>query len=383
MPVKKFCIFVLVSIQIVSVSCEAASVQVPGKTDGKAGIRVESFGRTPDGREVTLYTMTNANGLKARIIDYGAILVSLEVPDRKGKLADIALGFDDIDSYVGRNPLFGAIVGRYANRIANASFTLDGVEYKLTANAGKNHIHGGGNKRFDKVVWKGHPSQNDEGVCVKLTHLSKDGEEGFPGNLDCIVTYTLTNKNELKISYKATTDKPTIINLTNHSYFNLAGAGNGDVRGHEIMINAELYTPAGEGLIPTGEIRSVKNTPLDFTEPKTIGSRIDQLKETRGYDHNYVLNKSKGPLDLASRVYEPASGRVMEVYTTEPGMQFYTANGMRGIKGKDGKVYQRHYGFCLETQHFPDSPNKPHFPSTVLRPGGEYNTVTIFKFSTK
>jgi aldose 1-epimerase len=383
MPVKKFGIFVLVSIWIASVVCDAASVQVPGKTSGKAGIRVEPFGKIPDGREVTLYTMTNADGFKARVIDYGAILVSLEVPDRKGKLADIVLGFDDLDSYVRRNPLFGATVGRYANRIANASFTLDGVEYKLTANAGKNHIHGGGSKRFDKVVWKGHLSQNDEGVCIKLTHLSKDGEEGFPGNLDCTVTYTLTNKNELKMSYKATTDKPTIINLTNHSYFNLAGAGNGDVRGHEIMINAELYTPSGEGLIPTGEIRSVKNTPLDFTEPKTIGSRIDQLKETRGYDHNYVLNKSKGPLDLASRVYEPASGRVMEVYTTEPGMQFYTANGMRGIKGKDGKVYQNHYGFCLETQHFPDSPNKPHFPSTVLRPDGEYNTVTIFKFSTK
>jgi len=383
MSVKKLCIFVLVSIQIASVVCEAVSAQVPGKTSGKAGVLVKSFGRTPDGKEVILYDLTNANGLRARVIDYGAILVSLEVPDRDGKLADIALGFDDLDSYVKRNPLFGATVGRYANRIANASFTLDGVEHKLTANAGKNHIHGGGNKRFDKVVWKGHPSQNDEGVCVKFTHLSKDGEEGFPGNLDCIVTYTLTNKNELEISYKATTDKPTIINLTNHSYFNLAGAGNGDVRDHEIMINADLYTPAGEGLIPTGEIHSVKNTPLDFTESKTIGLRIDQLKETRGYDHNYVLNKAKGPLDLASRVYEPASGRVMEVYTTEPGMQFYTANGMRGIRGKDGKVYKRHYGFCLETQHFPDSPNKPHFPSTVLRPGREYNTVTIFKFSTK
>jgi aldose 1-epimerase len=383
MPVKKFCIFVLVLIQFISVDSGVASAQVPGKTSGKAGIRVESFGRTSDGLEVTLYDLTNANGLRARVIDYGAILVSLEVPDRKGKLADVALGFDDLDSYVRRNPLFGATVGRYANRIANASFTLDGIEHKLTANAGRNHIHGGGNKRFDKVVWKGHPSQHDAGVCVKLTHLSKDGEEGFPGNLDCIVTYTLTNKNELKISYKATTDKPTIINLTNHSYFNLAGAGNGDVRDHEIMINADLYTPAGEGLIPTGEIHSVKNTPLDFTEPKTIGLRIDQLKETRGYDHNYVLSKSKGPLDLASRVYEPASGRVMEVYTMEPGMQFYTANGMRGIKGKDGKVYQRHYGFCLETQHFPDSPNKPHFPSTVLRPGQEFSTVTIFKFSTK
>lgn len=383
MPFKKLFLFVLISTQIVLVICEAASAQSSKENSGGAGIKVESFGRTPDGKEVTLYDLTNANGLRARVIDYGAILVSLEVPDRDGKLADIALGFDDLDSYVKRNPLFGATVGRYANRISNARFTLDGVEYKLTANAGRNHIHGGGKKRFDKVVWRGRTSQNKEGVCVQFTHLSKDGEEGFPGNLDCIVTYTLTDKNELKISYKAMTDKPTIINLTNHSYFNLAGAGNGDVRGHEIMINANLYTPAGEGLIPTGEIHSVKNTPLDFTEPKTIGSRIDQLKETRGYDHNYVLNKSNSPLDLASRVYEPTSGRIMEVYTTEPGMQFYTANGMRGLKGKGGKVYQRHYGFCLETQHFPDSPNKPHFPSTVLRPGREYNSITIFKFSTK
>jgi aldose 1-epimerase len=306
------------------------------------------------------------------------------MPDRKGNLADIVLGFGDLDSYLKRNPLFGAVVGRYANRIANAKFTLDGVEYRLTANAGKNHIHGGGKKRFDKVVWKGRPFRNKEGVGVQFTHLSNDGEEGFPGNLDCTVTYTLTDKNELKINYMATTDKPTIINLTNHSYFNLAGAGNGDVRGHEIMINADRYTPAGEGLIPTGEISSVKNTPLDFTGPRTIGSRIDKLTDTRGYDHNYVLNKSKdGSLDLASRVYEPDSGRIMEVYTTEPGMQFYTANGMRNIKAKNGKVYQRHYGFCLETQHYPDSPNKPNFPSVVLRPGRRYNTTTIFKFSAK
>jgi aldose 1-epimerase len=344
---------------------------------------VESFGKTPDGQEVFLYEMVNANGLRARVIDYGAILVSLEVPNRKGKLTDITLGFDDLESYVKRNPLFGAVVGRYANRIANARFTLDGVEYKLTANAGKNHIHGGGKKRFDKVVWKGLPVHSKEGVCVQFAHRSKDGEEGFPGNLDCIVTYTLTNRNELKISYKATTDKPTIINLTNHSYFNLAGAGSGDVLGHEVMINADKYTPAGEGLIPTGEIRSVKKTPLDFTEPKTIGARIEKLVETRGYDHNYVLNKSGSSLDLASRVYEPTSGRIMEVYTTEPGMQFYTANGMRNIKGKGGKVYQRYHGFCLETQHFPDSPNKSNFPSVVLRPGKEYNTETIFKFSTK
>lgn len=383
MSIKRFCVFVMATIQIASVSCETAPPGLSGNTAGRGRVRVESFGRTGDGREVTLYDLTNSNGLRARVIDYGAIIVSLEVPDREGKPADLALGFDDLESYVKRNPLFGAVVGRYANRISNASFTLDGIEYMLTKNAGKNHIHGGGKKRFDKVVWKGRPLRNKEGVGVEFTHLSKDGEEGFPGNLDCTVTYILTDKNELKINYKATTDKPTIVNLTNHSYFNLAGAGSGDVRGHEIMINADRYTPAGEGLIPTGEIRSVENTPLDFTEPQTIGARIDELKETRGYDHNYVLNKSNGPLDLASRVYEPASGRVMEVYTTEPGVQFYTANGMKNVKGKGGAVYQRHYGFCLETQHYPDSPNKPNFPSTVLRPGREYNTTTTFRFSTK
>jgi aldose 1-epimerase len=380
---QRFCIYVLAASVIASVCCGAAPAQLSGKTSSRARVRVETFGKTPDGQEVFLYDMTNANGLRARLIDYGAILVSLEVPDRKGKLADIALGFDDLDSYVKRNPLFGAVVGRYANRIANAKFTLDGVEYKLTANAGKNHIHGGGKKRFDKVVWKGLPVHSKEGVCVQFTHRSKDGEEGFPGNLDCIVTYTLTNKNELKISYKATTDKPTIINLTNHSYFNLAGAGSGDVLAHEVMINADKYTPAGEGLIPTGEIRSVKKTPLDFTEPRTIGARIEKLEETRGYDHNYILNKSGSSPDLASRVYEPTSGRVMEVYTTEPGMQFYTANGMRDIKGKGGKVYQRYHGFCLETQHYPDSPNKSNFPSVVLRPGWEFSSKTFFKFSTK
>ena len=346
-------------------------------------VQQESFGRTPDGQEVTLYSLTNANRLRARIIDYGTILVSLEVPNRDGKLIDITLGFDDLDSYIKRNPLFGAIVGRYANRIGNAKFTLDGTEYKLTANAGKNHIHGGREKRFDKVMWKGRQFQSDKEVGVRFTYLSKDGDEGFPGNLNCTVTYTLTNNNELKISYKATTDKPTIVNLTNHSYFNLAGAGNGDVLGHKIMVNADYFTPADKALIPTGEIHTVKGTPLDFTGAETIGSRIDKLPQTHGYDHNYVLNSSIGSLALAARVYEPTSGRVMEVYTTEPGMQFYTANGMRGVKGKSGKLYHRHYGFCLETQHFPDSPNKPHFPSVVLRPGETYNTVTVFKFSTQ
>ena len=352
---------------------------------GRAGLEVSQklFGQMPDGHKVTLYELTNENGLYASVIDYGAILVSLHVPDRNGKKADVVLGFDNLDAYLKRNPLFGAIVGRYANRIAHANFTLDGNEYRLTANAGENHIHGGRSKRFDKVMWEGQTFRNNDAVGVRLTYLSKDGDEGFPGNLDCTVTYTLTNNNELKMSYEATTDKPTIVNLTNHSYFNLAGAGHGDVLNHEIIINADFYTPSDKALIPTGEIYFVKDTPLDFTEPKTIGARINELKQTRGYDHNYVLKNSSGTLVLAARIYEPASGRVMEVRTTEPGMQFYTANGMRGIQGKDGKTYNRHYGFCLETQHYPDSPNKPHFPSVVLRPGQKFSSMTVFAFSAR
>jgi len=351
----------------------------------KLDVTQKQFGRMPDGTNINAYELTNANGLRAKVIDYGAILVSLEVPDRDGKPGDIALGFDDLDSYLKRNPMFGTTVGRYANRIEGARFTLDGVEYKLTANAnaGKNHIHGGRDKRFDKVVWKSRSFQNNDEVGVRFTYLSADGDEGFPGNLNCTVTYTLTNRNELKITYEATTDKPTIVNLTNHSYFNLAGAGSRDVLAHETTINADFYTPGDKLLIPTGEIRSVRGTPLDFTEPKTIGERIEQLTQTRGYDHNYVLKNSDGSLVRAAQVYEPTSGRVMTVHTTEPGMQFYTANGMRGVKGKGGKTYERHYGFCLETQHFPDSPNKPHFPSTVLRPDEKYSTVTLFAFSTR
>jgi len=358
----------------------------PGKAVGATDameVTQEPFGQMEDGRKVTIYELKNTQGLHAKVIDYGAILVSLGVPDRDGRLADIVLGFDDLDSYVRRNPLFGAVVGRYANRIAGAAFTLDGIEYKITANSGKNHIHGGSTKRFDKVIWNGRTFKNNDEAGVRLTYLSADGDEGFPGDLNCTVTYALTKDNELKIRYEATTDKPTIVNLTNHSYFNLAGAGAGDVLNHQIMINADYYTPSDQALIPTGEIHCVDGTPLDFTEPTAIGARIAELAQTRGYDHNYVLKNAGGSLVLAARVYEPRSGRVMEVRTTEPGMQFYTANGMRGLKGKDGKVYERHYGFCLETEHYPDSPNKPHFPSVVLRPGDKYTTMTVFAFSTR
>jgi aldose 1-epimerase len=350
---------------------------------GTLGVQAKPFGQTSEGQTVTIFELTNANGLRARVMEYGAILVSLEVPNREGKLVDIALGFDELAPYLRGHPLFGSTVGRYANRIAGARFTLDGVEYKLTANSGKNHIHGGGNKRFDKVVWHGQRLEGDDWVGVRFTHLSLDGEEGFPGNLEGSVTYVLNNDNELQIRYGASTDKPTIVNLTNHSYFNLAGAGNGDVLGHEMTIHADFYTPAGEGLIPTGEIHTVKGTPLDFTQPQTIGARIQELTQTRGYDHCYVLAGSPGSANPAARVYEPTGGIVMEVRTTEPGVQLYTANGMKGIQGKGGKVYGNHYGFCLETQHFPDSPNKLHFPSTVLRPGQKFQSTTIFKFSTR
>jgi len=380
---KQWPMHVLFAIALVASTTTIEPPQASARVKTDPAVVATLFGTTPDGQDVALYTLSNTHGLRATIIEYGAILVSLDVPDRHGQLADIALGFDDLDSYIRRNPLFGAVVGRYANRIAGARFTLDGIEHRITANAGKNHIHGGGNKRFDKVVWKGSPYRSDTEVGVRLTHVSADGEEGFPGNLHCTVTYTLTNDNELRISYTATTDKPTVLNLTNHSYFNLAGAGNGDVLGHKLTINAPWYTPAGEGLIPTGEIHTVKDTPLDFTTPRTIGARIAQLTETGGYDHNYVLNGSYGSAVLAAKVYEPTSGRVMEVYTTEPGMQLYTANGMRNLKGKKGHIYNRHSSFCLETQHFPDSPNKPHFPSTALRPDRKFESTTTFKFSTQ
>jgi len=350
-------------------------------------VSMEKWGQTPDGQQVTLVTLRNQNGMVAKVTNYGAILVSLEVPDRQGKLADVTLGYDKLDDYIRRGAFFGATVGRYANRIGGARFVLDGVEYKLVANNGPNHIHGG-RKGFDKVLWKIERIEAKDKIVgqdtasVVLSYLSKDMEEGYPGNLACTVTYTLTSDNELKIHYEATTDKPTIVNLTNHSYWNLAGQGEGDVLGHEVMINAERYTVFGEGLIPTGEIAPVAGTPLDFTKPRRIGERIRQVGN--GYDHNFVLNGQVGQMKLCARVYEPRSGRVMEVWTTEPGVQFYTGNFLDGsIVGKAGRVYDKHYGFCLETQHWPDSPNKPHFPSVVLRPGGKYQTTTVYKFYTR
>jgi len=344
------------------------------------GVTKKDFGTTGDGKKVDLYTLTNANGLKVKITNYGGIITSLRTPDRKGKFADIVLGYDTLAEYIKDSPYFGALIGRYGNRIAKGRFTLNGVEYKLATNNGPNHLHGG-IKGFDKVVWNAQPMQSKASVGLELTYISKDGEEGYPGNLKCDVIYSLTNNNELKIAYEATTDKPTIINLTNHSYFNLAGHNSGDVLGHELMLNADNFTPVDDELIPTGEIESVKDTPMDFTKPMAIGSRIADVKG--GYDHNYVLN-TKGNLQVpAVSVYEPKTGRVMEIFTTEPGVQFYTGNFLNGsLKGK-GAVYNQHAGFCLETQHFPDSPNKLQFPSVVLLPGQKYTHLTIHKFSVK
>src|SRR6266480_1641524 len=357
-----------------------------GAAGREAGsVKKESFGEV-DGKPVELYTLTNRKGAEAKITTYGATVVSLKVPDRNGKSDDIVLGFDNIDGYLQGTSFFGATIGRYGNRIAKGRFTLNGVEYKLATNNEPNHLHGG-NKGFDKVIWNAKPFNVKGGAGLALNYLSHDGEEGYPGNLSVTVSYTLTDNNELKISYAATTDKDTVVNLTHHSYFNLAGQGSGDVLNHQLMINADRFTPTDAGSIPTGELRSVKGTPFDFTQPTKIGARInqddEQLKLGKGYDHNYVLNGKTGTMRKAAQVFESTSGRTMEVWTTEPGVQLYTGNFLDGAKGKSGKVYQFRNGFCLETQHFPDSPNKPSFPTTVLRKGITLRTQTIYKFSAR
>ena len=341
------------------------------------------FGKLPSGETVELYTLKNAKGVEADISTYGGVIVSLKVPDRSGALGDIVLGFDDLKGYLTPPPYFGALIGRYGNRIGHAQFTLDGVTYKLFKNDGDNSLHGG-KRGFDKVLWKAKPG---DGQSLELTYLSKDGEEGYPGNLSVTVVYTLTDNNELKIDYSATTDKDTVLNLTNHSYFNLAGQGEGDILNHQIMINADKFTPVDKGLIPTGELRDVANTPLDFRQAHAIGERIgsdyEQIVLGGGYDHNFVLNRSGDGLSLAARVTEPKSGRVMEVLTTQPAIQFYTGNFLDGtLKGKGGKVYARRSALCLETQHYPDSPNHPDFPTTELKPGEQYHTTTVYRFST-
>lgn len=349
------------------------------------GVKKSDFGKMPDGQPVELFTLTNKNGMQVEITNYGGAIVSILAPDRNGKMADVVLGFENLKGYLGNQPFFGALVGRYANRIAKAKFTLDGHEYKLAANDGPNTLHGG-LKGFDKHVWTARELKGAE-PAIELTYLSKDGEEGYPGNLKAKVVYTLSNDNSLKIDYSATTDKDTVLNLTNHSYFNLAGEGSGDILKQTMMINADKFTPVDATLIPTGELRSVQGTPFDFRKATAIGARIgdkdEQINLGHGYDHNFVLNR-KGPgLSLAARAEDPASGRVLEVLTTQPGIQFYTGNFLDGkIHGKGGKVYGHRAAFCLETQHFPDTPNHPKFPTAELKPGQTYHQVTVFKFST-
>lgn len=349
-----------------------------------SGVKKEEFGKTPDGEPVNLYTIKNSNGIELKVSEFGATLVSLKIPDKNGTFADIILGFDNLEGYINDAAYLGVTAGRYANRIANGKFTLEGKEYTLATNDGKNHLHGGV-KGFGKQVWKGEELKTNEGKGVKLTYLSKDGEEGYPGNLESTVEYILNDNNELKIVLKPKTDKATPVNLTNHAYFNLKGEGNGTILEHKLQLNAKEFTPVDNGLIPTGEIKSVEGTPLDFTQLQTIGSRIDKVdkKFSGGYDHNFIITKSEEPLSMVCKVVEPESGRVMEIYATMPGAQFYSGNFLNGFKGKGGKAYNQHYAFCIEPQYYPDSPNKPNFPSCILNAGEERKEIILYKFYTE
>jgi aldose 1-epimerase len=352
---------------------------------GQSAVHEQAFGATREGKPITLFTLTNAHGMEVRAMSYGAIIVSIRVPDKKGQVADVVLGHDTLDGYFDNSPHLGGLVGRYANRIANGSFTLNGVKYSLPKNNGPNTLHGG-IKGFDQQVWQATPLKGK--AAVAFSYTSKDGEEGFPGTLKVKVTYSLAETNELTIAYEATTDKDTVLNLSQHSYFNLAGEGNGDILNHEVMINADRFTPVDSTMIPTGELRPVKGTPFDFTTPTRVGARIDdqyeQLVLGKGYDHNFVINRKGEGMMMAARAYEPTSGRVLEVSTDQPGVQFYTGNFLDGtVTGKQGHVYKQRYGLCFETQHYPDSPNHPDFPTTVLKPGQKFHSTTIWRFSTQ
>ena len=342
------------------------------------------FGQMADGQVVDLITLRNQAGLEMKVLTYGGTILSIRMPDRTGALDDIVLGFDTLAPYLDQSPYFGCLIGRYCNRIAKGKFTLDGRTYALATNNGPNHLHGG-KKGWDKVLWTAAPFQHADGVGVKLSYTSRDGEEGYPGNVNANVTYTLTDRSELVVEYHATTDKPTIINLTQHSYFNLAGAKATDILGHELMLNADRYTPVDATLIPTGELASVEGTPFDFRTSTPIGARInsshEQLKRGLGYDHNFVVKREATAVARAARVFDPLTGRTLEITTTEPGIQFYSGNFLDGkLTGKGGRVYGHRSGFCLETQHYPDSPNHPTFPTTTLRPGVEYRSKTVFTF---
>ena len=361
-------------------------------TGGFLGVSTRHFGTTKSNESALLFTLTNANGVSAEITNYGGIITRLLVPDRDGRLDDVALGYNTLDQYLANSPYFGALIGRVGNRTAHGRFTLDGRVIELPA---KNNLPGnlpchlhGGNVGFDKVLWAAQPVTKNGEPGLELKYLSRDGEEGYPGNLSVTVHYWLTNANELKVEYHAVTDQPTPVNLTQHSYFNLRGEGAGDVLGHLMQINGSKLTPVNQGMIPTGEITSILGTPFDFTTPTEIGARIgakdEQLTFAGGYDHNWILDRRGPGLELAATVYEPTSGRVMEVLTEEPGVQFYGGNFLDGSGiGKSGKPYHYRHGFCLETQHFPDAPNHAHFPSTILRPGETYRTSTVYRFSTR
>jgi len=359
--------------------CGPAEAPIP------ASVSREPFGTTPEGTAVELFTLRNAQGVEIQAISYGATVISLKTPDRTGQLGDVVLGFDHLQAYLDGSPYFGALIGRYGNRIGGARFELDGMAYTLAANDGANHLHGGV-KGFDKVLWSGETFQDDTASGVVFRYTSPDGEEGYPGTLQVQVTYTLTDANEWAVEYVATTNKATPVNLTQHTYFNLAGHASGDILGHELMIPADGFTPVDATLIPTGEIAPVEGTPFDFRTAHLIGERIgaehEQLAFGQGYDHNWVLSGAPGHgMTHAATVVEPSSGRTLEIFTTEPGIQFYSGNFLDGtLTGKGGAVYHHRTGFCLETQHYPDSPNKPEFPSTILRPGEEYRTTTVFRF---
>ncbi len=378
---------IITACAVLGLVCVTTMASGQATPSGKvARVDKAKYGVSKDGAAVDIYTMTNANGIIAKVITFGALLTELQVPDRTGALSDVVLGFKTLEGYEGAHPYFGATIGRVANRIAKGKFRLGGQEYTLATNDGPNHLHGG-NKGFDKRIWRAQimPAAAD-GVAVKFTYVSADGEEGYPGTLTASVTYTLTNRNEIRLDYLATTDKATPINLTNHSYFNLAGEGTGDILGHELTIMADRFTPVDATLIPTGEIAMVRGTVMDFLRPTAIGARIDQVPGAApsGYDHNYVLNHGGGVLAVSAMVREPKSGRVMEVLTTEPGVQLYTGNFLDGtITGKAGVAYRKHFGFCLETQHYPDSINHPAFPPAVLEPGRTFKSTTVYRFSAK
>lgn len=390
--IKQLLVFmVLVS----TIQCKNASKNESSDTSADAaltqkdslGITVEDFGALPDGEAVKKYTMTNAEGMEVSVLNYGGIITSLKVPDKNGKIEDVVLGFNSLEGYLTPPPYFGAIIGRYGNRIAEGKFSLDQTQYTLAKNDGPNHLHGG-NKGFDKVVWKVTEITESDHVALQLHYLSEDMEEGYPGNLNTTVTYTLSNDNALKVSYQANTDKKTIVNLTQHSYFNLSGDFSKPILDHEIVINADTFLPVDATLIPTGVFKEVAETPFDFRTSKPIGKEIEaenqQLERGLGYDHCWVLNRDSKGMSLAATAHDPKSGRFMEVFTTEPGVQFYSGNFLDGtLPSKSGGTYAKRSGFCLETQHYPDSPNQEDFPSVVLTPEQTYSSETTFKFSVK